>query len=139
MVQIIIFVVGHSAYLSNRNTISREHIFIGFNKFPSLMCWFLPNLWGNFYVQGRFSTPSVYNLWSRSPCIPLQPQNAFLREHIFIGFNKFPSLVCWCIVIHYHQLQWPTLFRRMRWDSTCVPCDVCTDTGPPVLSPTQKD
>ena len=35
------------------------------------------------------------------------------REHIFVGFNEFPSLVYWCTVIHHHR---PTLFRRVRWD-----------------------
>ena len=40
----------------------------------------------------------------------------FSREHIFVGFNKFPSLVCWRTVIHCHRPQGPTLFQRMRWD-----------------------
>ena len=33
----IIFGVGLPAYLSNHNPFSREHIFVGFNEFPSLM------------------------------------------------------------------------------------------------------
>ena len=70
------------------------------------------------------------NFWSRSPRIPKQSGRTF-----FVGFNKLPSLVCWCIVIHHHRPQEPTLFQRVRWDFMCVQCDVCTDTGPPVLSP----
>ena len=50
--------------------------------------------------------------------------NPFSKEHIFVGFNEFPSLVCWCIVIHYHRPQGPTLFQRVRWDFTCVQSDV---------------
>ena len=57
------------------------------------------------------------------------------REHIFVGFNKFPSLMCWCTVIHHHWPQGPTLFQRVKWDFTCVQCNVCTDMQPPVLNP----
>ena len=76
--------------------------------------------------------------WSRSPRIPQQPQSVFEGAH-FLSLNKFPSLVCWCIVIHHHRPQGPTLLRRVRWDFTCVQCDVCTDTGPPVLCPIPED
>ena len=69
----------------------------------------------------------------------LSNHNPFPREHIFGGINKFPSLMFWCIVIHHRRPQGPTLFRRVRWDFTCVQCDVCTDTGPPVLSPIRED
>ena len=63
----------------------------------------------------------------------------FSREHIFVDFNKFPSLLCWCTVIHHHQTQGATLFRRVRSDFTCVQCSVCICTGPPVLSPIRED
>ena len=53
-----------------------------------------------------------------------------LREHIFVGFNKFPSVVCWCTVIHHHWPHGLTLLRRVRWDFKCVQCNMCTDTGP---------
>ena len=69
----------------------------------------------------------------------LSNHNPLSREHIFVGFNEFPALVCWYIVIHYHRPQGPTLFRRVRWVFTCVLCNVCTDTAPPVLSPIRKD
>ena len=69
----------------------------------------------------------------------LSNHNPFSREHIFVGFNQFPSLVCWGTVIHHHRSQRPTLFRKVRWDFTCVQCNVYTDTGPPVVSPVQKD
>ena len=65
----------------------------------------------------------------------LSNHNPFSREHFFVCFNEFPSIVCRCIVIHHHRPQGPTLFQRERWDFTCVQCDVCTDTGPLVLSP----
>ena len=48
--------------------------------------------------------------------------------------SKFPSLVFWYTVIHHHRPQGPTLFLRVRWDFTCVQCNVCKDTGP-VLCP----
>ena len=69
----------------------------------------------------------------------LSNHNPFLREHIFVGFNEFPSLVYWCTIILHHRPQGPTLFRRVRWEFTCVQCDVCTDTGPPVLSPIREE
>ena len=34
----------------------------------------------NFYVCSRFSTPSLYCFWSRSPRIPQQPQSVFEGE-----------------------------------------------------------
>ena len=52
-----------------------------------------------------------YHFWSRSPHIPQQAQ--FSREHIFVGFKNFPSLVCCCTDIHHHRPQGPTLYRRM--------------------------
>ena len=69
----------------------------------------------------------------------LSNHNPFLREHIFVGFKEFPSLVYWCTVIRHHQPQVPPLFRKVRWDFTCVQCDVCTDTGPSVLSLIRED
>ena len=69
----------------------------------------------------------------------LSNHSPFSREHIFVDFNEFPSLVYWCTVIHHHRSQGPTLFRRVRWDFTCVQCYVCTYTGPPVLSPIRED
>ena len=38
----------------------------------------------------------------------------FLREHIFVVFNKFPSLMCWCNVIHHHRPQNLLFFEE--WD-----------------------
>ena len=61
------------------------------------------------------------------------------KMHNFVGFNEFPSLVYWNIVIHHHQPQGPTLFGRVRWDFTCLQCNVCTDMGPPALSHIQED
>ena len=40
----------------------------------------------------------------------LSNHNPFSREHIFVGFNEFPSLVHWCAVIHHDRPQGPTLF-----------------------------
>ena len=63
----------------------------------------------------------------------------FLREHIFVGFYELPSLVCLCKCHPSSPATGPTLFRRVRWDFTCVQCNVCSDTGPPVLSPIRED
>ena len=35
----------------------------------------------NFYVCGRFSIPSFYHFWSRSPRIPQQAQSVFEGAH----------------------------------------------------------
>ena len=91
-----------------------------------------------YYICGRFST-NLFIIFGVGLHAYLSNQNPFSREHIFVGFNEFPSLMCWCIVIHHHRPQGPTLFRRVRWDFTYVQCDVCTDTRPPVLSPIGED
>ena len=85
-----------------------------------------------------FSTLSFCHFFAVGLPAYLSIYNPFLREHIFVGFNEFPSLVCWCIIIHNHRPQGPTLLRRVRWDFTCVQCYMCTDTGPPVLSPIRQ-
>ena len=69
----------------------------------------------SFYVCGRFSTQSFfYHFFGVGLPAYLSNHNLFLREHIFVGFNKFPSLVYWCTIIHHHRPQGPTLFRRVR-------------------------
>ena len=79
--------------------------------------------------------------WSRWPSIPRSATtiDPFSREHRLVGSNEFPSLKCLCIVVHLHQPHGPILFGRVRWDFICVQCDVCTDMGPPVLSPIRED
>ena len=57
----------------------------------------------------------------------------FSKEHIFVGFNEFPSLVYWCIVIHHHRPQGPTLFQMSEMGFYV--CNVFFDTGPPVSHP----
>ena len=61
--------------------------------------------------------------------------NLFSREHIFVGLNKFPSLV----QCHLSPVATGAFSFSKRWDFTCVQCDVCTDTGPTVLSPIRVD
>ena len=92
-----------------------------------------------YYVCGRFSTPFLFIILGVGLPAYLSNHNLLSREHIFVGFNEFSSLVYWCSVIHHHRPQGPTLFRRVRWDFTCVQCYVCTYTGPPVLSPIRED
>ena len=51
----------------------------------------------------------------------------------FVGFNKFPPLMCWCTVIHCYQSQEPTLCQRVRWGFYVYACEKnneCKDTGP---------
>ena len=76
-----------------------------------------------FYVCGHLTTPSFYHFWSTAY---FSNHSLFSREHIFVGFNEFLSLVCWSTVIHHHRPQGPTLFRIARWDFTC--CAVCAIT-----------
>ena len=89
------------------------------------------NLWGKFLsFRLFFHSIFFFNFLEQVSLLSLSNHNPFLCEHIFEGFNKFPSLVYQCTVIHH-----PILFRRVRWNFTCVQCDVCIYTGPPVLSP----
>ena len=66
-------------------------------------------------------------------------ENQMEDIELYADNNLSLSLVCWCVVIHHHRPQEPTLFRRVRWDFMCVQCDVCTDTGPPGLSLIRED
>ena len=50
-------------------------------------------------------------LWVGLPAY-FSNHSPFSREHIFVGINEFPSLECWCIVIHHHRPQRPTLFSK---------------------------
>ena len=87
-------------------------------------------LQGIFYVYGRFSTPDFLSIFGE-----VFPHTSATILH-FRG-----STILWVLTsfflscvgfIHHHRPQGPTLFRRVRWDFTCVQCCVCTDTGPPV-------
>ena len=85
------------------------------------------SLRGNLHLWQVFFTPFFHlglpaYFSNRSP---------FLSEHIFVGFDEFPSLMCKCTVIHHYRPQGPTLFKRVRWDFTCVQCNECTCTRPP--------
>ena len=94
------------------------HIFFFFQRESPLICGV------NFFLRlCPFSTPSLIILGVGLPAY-LSNHNPFSREHSLVGFNKFLSLVCWCIVIHHHWPQGPTFFRRVRWDFMCVQCDV---------------
>ena len=97
------------------------------------------NLWGQYFTFVAVFLLHLFIIFGVGLPAYLSNHNPFSREHIFEGFNEFPSLVNWCTVIHHHRPQGPTLFRRVRWDFTCVQCSVCTDTGPPVLSPIRED
>ena len=59
----------------------------------------------------------------------LSKHNPFSREHIFVGFNEFPSLVYRCTVIHHHRPQGPTpFFLRVRWNITLHYNAICAQT-----------
>ena len=68
------------------------------------------------------SDPKAGVLTIRPSCSPQCFSNlcSFSKEHIFVGFNEFPSLECLCTVIYHHRPQGPTLFWRMRsnWNFT---------------------
>ena len=51
-------------------------------------------LWG--YSLRRLSTLSFLMIFFFRVATTV----LFLRMYIFVGFNEFPSLVCWCTVIH---------------------------------------
>ena len=86
-----------------------------------------------------FLLPSFYHFCGVGPPAYFSNLSPFSREHIGVGFKEFPSLNCWCIVIHCHQPEWPTPFQRARWDFMCVQFHVCTNTGPPVVSFIRED
>ena len=87
-----------------------------------------PLICGVNYVCGCLPLHSIISLWSRSPHILQQPQSVFLGSTFFVGFYKFPSLVCWCTVIHHHRPQGLFFFFFFffffeEWDG-CVQCTV---------------
>ena len=83
------------------------------------------------YVGGCFSI-HLFNIFGLGLPTYFSNHSPSLSEHIFVGFKEFTSLMCWYTAIHHHQPQGPTLFRRARWDFTCVQFDMCTDMRPPV-------
>ena len=117
----------------NNQIIKIESISLSLSKRSPLFCWVIS------YVCGRLPTPSFYHFFGVGLPAFLSNHSLFSREHIFLGCNEFPSLVYWYIVFHYNRPNQPTLFRRVRWDFTCVQCDVCTETGPLVFSPIRED
>ena len=71
-----------------------------------------------------FRLPSFYHFFFGGLPQYFSNHSTFLREYNFVGFNELPSLVCWCNVLYHHRPQRSTFFRRVRWDLTCVRCDV---------------
>ena len=91
---------------------------IYFSAFPFILLGYFLRLWplySIFFHHFLVGLPAYFS--NHSP---------FFREHNFVGFNKFPSLMCWCTVIHHHRPQKPTLFQR---DGILLVCSVmCAQT-----------
>ena len=91
------------------------HLFVTlyFNSCFSISTFPFPFiLWGYFSTSVTVFLFHLFIIFSVGFLAYFCNHNPFLREHIFVGFNEFPSLVCWCTVIHHHQPQGPTLFWR---------------------------
>ena len=59
-------------------------------------------LWGYSYVCERFLLHHFIS-FGVGLAAYFSNHSPFLREHIFVDFNKFLFLVCWCTVIHHHR------------------------------------
>ena len=68
------------------------------------------NLWGLFFTFVVVFLLHLFIIFGVGLAAYLSNHNLLSREHIFVGFNEFPSLVYWCTVIHHHRPQRPTLF-----------------------------
>ena len=104
-------------------------------KYDKLQHKFISFSFGDpLYFRGQITSVAVFLFH-----IPHTSETAvsFQGSKFLQVFNEFPSLICWCAVIHNHRPQGPTLFQGVRSDF--VQCNVCTDTGPPILSSIRED
>ena len=91
-----------------------------FLSIPFILLGYFLHLWP------FFSTPSFLSFFLVGLLTYFSNHSPFFRDHNFVGFNKFPSLMCWCTVIHHHRPQKPTLFQR---DGILLVCSVmCAQT-----------
>ena len=81
-----------SNYIVSGQSFYQFNLFYLSQRSPFLICGV------NFYVCGRFSTPSFYNFWSRSPRIPQQPQSVFEGAH----FCRFYRVSFSRVLVHCH-------------------------------------
>ena len=89
-------------------------------KFPPLSA-FQFKLWVYFfvYVSGRFFLLHLFIIFGVGLHAYFN-HSLFLTEHIFVGFNEFPSPVCWCTVIHHHR---PSFFSKSKMGFyVCAAC-----------------
>ena len=87
-----------------------------------LFCEFISDVCGCFFLLNLFIIIGLclYPYFSN--------HNPFLREHISVCFIEFPSLMCWCTVIHHHQSQGLLFFKE--WDRILHVCSVmCAQTS----------
>ena len=82
---------------------NQYNIFPFFSQQHPFICTFF------FYICSHFSTLSCYHCFRVEVSLHSN-QSLFLREPIFVGFNKFLFLICWCIIIHQH---WPQVPIKM--------------------------
>ena len=76
---------------------------------PLYYAKYILGLWPLFYSTFSF----FFSFFFRIILLAyLSHQSPFSREHNFVGFKEFPSLVFWCTVIHHHGPQGPTLFAK---------------------------
>ena len=68
---------------------------------PLFLCGYLC-LWLFFYSIFITFLEYVFSYSATTFC--------FRGSIFFVGFNEFPSFVCWCTVIHHHLQQRSTLF-----------------------------
>ena len=71
----IIFVgVGLPAYFSNHSPFLREHNFVGFNEFPSLMCWCSSIITSHRGLLFRDGSKDSHSIRLASKCMILEPK-----------------------------------------------------------------
>ena len=79
-----------------------------------------------FFVCGCFST-LIFLYFLVGFLAYFNNQNLLSIEHICEGFNKFPSVLCWCTVIQYHWQQ-NLLFFKEWVGISCVCSAMCAPT-----------
>ena len=89
-------------YRTSRNIQHTFCLFITLSAFP-LICVCSLWLWLVFFLLHYLKVVLLVYFSNHSP---------FQREHIFVDFYEFHSLVSWCIVIHHDRPKGPSLFQE---------------------------
>ena len=94
--------------------------------FAVFWVFFFLGLWSFFY---SVFSPIFFLLFWVGLQMYFRNYSPFSREHILKVFTGFLLLCVVALSFIFSGHRGLFFFQRMRWDFTCVQCNVCTETG----------